>query len=208
MIAVSRVTVTHDGKGGIAPDSAVGDHGTVIRLWAGHRLLSENIIRPHRRPGRPIIFCLLVSEGIAIRVGCQMLGSMVRALDKLPEWFEWTCFDAHDCRLRHLAWNQRSCGLTTRLRATGGRGLVAHPMLRYWTMAISNPLPCRFLSLPVYALGSRLLVIWTSLVDGDQVTSVKRTRLTRHRIPGKQPSVPGWEIPAPKRWTRSSPSRV
>ena len=43
----------------------------LFEQWAGHRLLSEKVIRPHVRAGRPISFpSVPVSEGIEIRHGC------------------------------------------------------------------------------------------------------------------------------------------
>ena len=160
MIAVARVSVNHDGKGGTAPDPLVWDQGSrpkvrkldirvnvdlaslpgppgflnsswiqvdaghitdadisawpksvgilpflVLRTghlilltwvffgspffsflilfehWAGHRLLSEKVTRPHVRAGRPILLpSVPVSEGIEIRHGCQFLSSLIRAL--------------------------------------------------------------------------------------------------------------------------------
>ena len=47
----------------------------LFEQWAGHRLLSEKVTRPHVRP---------VSEGIEIRQGCQFISSLVGALSKLP----------------------------------------------------------------------------------------------------------------------------
>ena len=42
--------------------------------WAGHRLLSEKVTRPHVRAHRPIsISSVPVSEGIEIRQGCRFI---------------------------------------------------------------------------------------------------------------------------------------
>ena len=168
MIAIARVSVNHDGKGGAAPDPLVWDQGSkpkvrrlAIRVtvdlaslpgppgflncdwvqvhaghitdadisawpysvgilvrftsflgtlhwpsgsvdlghfgisflellilfeqWAGHRLLSEKVTRPHVRAGRPISLpSVPVSDGIEIRHGCQFLSSLLCALAKLP----------------------------------------------------------------------------------------------------------------------------
>ena len=168
MIAIARVSVDHDGKGGTAPDPLVWDQGSrpkvrklhirvnvdlaslpgppgflksswiqvdaghitgadisawpysvgilvrftsffgtlhwpsgsvdlghfgisflelliLFEQWAGHRLLSEKVTRPHVRAGRPILFpSVPVSEGIEIRHRCQFLSSLVRARAKLP----------------------------------------------------------------------------------------------------------------------------
>ena len=57
----------------------------LFEQWAGHRLLSEKVTRPHVRAGRPISLpSVPVSEGIEIRHGCQFLSSLLRALGKLP----------------------------------------------------------------------------------------------------------------------------
>ena len=58
---------------------------TLFEQWAGHRLLSEKVTRPHIRAGRPILFpSVPVSEGIEIRHGCQFLSSLLRALAMVP----------------------------------------------------------------------------------------------------------------------------
>ena len=74
--------------------------------WAGHRLPSEKVTRPHVRANRPILLpSVPVSEGIEIRHGCQFLGSLVRALAKLPGGlgrFLPCRIGSHMSRLRHL----------------------------------------------------------------------------------------------------------
>ena len=58
---------------------------TLFEQWAGHRLLSEKVTRPHGKANHPIfIHSVPVSEGIEIRNGCQFVSSLVRALAKLP----------------------------------------------------------------------------------------------------------------------------
>ena len=57
----------------------------LFEQWAGHRLLSEKVTRPHVRANRPILIpSVPVSEGIGIRHGCPFISSLVRALAKLP----------------------------------------------------------------------------------------------------------------------------
>ena len=201
MIAVARVSVNHDGKGGAAPDPLVWDQesrpkirkldirfnvdlaslpgppgflnhscihvhagritaddvaawpysvGILVRFtsflstlhwpsgagdlghfgvsflelliffeqWAGHRLLSEKVTRPHVKANRPVLLpSVPVSEGIEIRHGCQFLSSLVRALAKLPgglDRFLPCSLGSHMSRLRHLGLNQCSHGLTSR----------------------------------------------------------------------------------------------
>ena len=182
-IAISQVSVNHDGRGGTAPDRLVWDQGsgpsrekltlglTLIRFlvllvscaglgsrlmvgaslvlmllpgrvvfvccefssflgslqwpadtgdlwhhgvsylrvlilfeqWAGHRLLSVKVTRPHVRAHRPIfISSVPVSEGTEIWQGCRFVSSMVRALGKLlgglgrflPRFGRWASFQA------------------------------------------------------------------------------------------------------------------
>ena len=86
----------------------------LFEQWAGHRLLSEKVTRPHVRANRLILVpSVPVSEGIEIRHGCQFLGSLVRALAKLPGGlgrFLPCRLGSHMSRLRHLGWNQCSHG--------------------------------------------------------------------------------------------------
>ena len=89
----------------------------LFEQWAGHRLLSEKVTRPHVRANRPILIpSVPVSEGIEIRHGCQFIRSLVRALAKLPGGlgrFLPCGLGSHVSRLRHLGWNQCSHGLTS-----------------------------------------------------------------------------------------------
>ena len=79
----------------------------LFEQWAGHRLLSEKVTRPHVRANRPILLpSVPVSEGIEIRHGCQFLSSSVRPLAKLPGRFVPCHLGSHMSRLRHLGWNQ------------------------------------------------------------------------------------------------------
>ena len=90
----------------------------LFEQWAGHRLLSEKVTRPHSRAGRPILIpSVPVSEGIEIRHGCQFVSSLVRALSKLPGGigrFLPCSLVSHMSRLRQLGWNQCSHGLSSR----------------------------------------------------------------------------------------------
>ena len=90
----------------------------LFEQWAGHRLLSEKVTRPHVRANRPILIpSVPVPEGIEIRHGCQYVSSLVRALAKLPGGlgrFLPCGLGSHMSRLTHLGWNQCSHGLTSR----------------------------------------------------------------------------------------------
>ena len=90
----------------------------LFEQWAGHRLLSAKVTRPHVRANRPILIpSIPVSEGIEIRHGCQFLSSLLRALAKLPGGlgrFLPCRVGSHLSRLRHLGWNQCSHGLASR----------------------------------------------------------------------------------------------
>ena len=78
-------------------------------------MFSEKVTRPHVRAHRPILTAsVLVTEGIEIRHGCQLLSSLIRALSKLSGGlgrFLPCNLGSHMSRLRHLGWNQCSHGL-------------------------------------------------------------------------------------------------
>ena len=78
----------------------------LFEQWAGHRLLSEKVTRPHVRANRPmLILSVPMSEGIEIRHGCQFLSCLVRALAKLSGGlgrFLPCSLGSHMSRLRHL----------------------------------------------------------------------------------------------------------
>ena len=90
----------------------------LFEQWAGHRLLSEKVTRPHVRANRPILIpSVPVSEGIEIRQGCQFISSLVRTLAKLSGGhgrFLPCRIGSHLSRLRHPGWNQCSRGLSSR----------------------------------------------------------------------------------------------
>ena len=202
----------------------------LFEQWAGHRLLSEKVVRPHARAGRPIsVSSVPVSEGIEIRHGCQFLSSLLRALGKLPGGlgrFLPCRLGPHLSRLRHVGWNQCSHGLDSRpleschhqcLRAVCG--LLGYPRgpalelldgtlkLRYCTLPFTKRFPPW--SLP--RVGSqdvmRHLVSPDHLpVAGDDVG--KRVRLTKKTRPGfrfhENPD-PVLGHSTPRRWKRLRP---
>ena len=197
----------------------------LFEQWAGHRLLSEKVTRPHIRAGRPILFpSVPVSEGIEIRHGCQFLSSLVRALSKLPGGlgrFMPCSLGSHMSRLRHLGWNQCSHGLTSRpleschhqcLKAVCG--VLGYPKgsalelldgtlkLRHCTEVFT--MPFHPWSLPRVGNGSGKLqsIIPGHLLDAGGNLG-KRVRLTRKTRPSESSHVnpdPGHSMP--RRWKR------
>ena len=313
MIAVARVSVNHDGKGGTAPDPLVWDQGRrpkirklairvnvdlaslpgppgflngswiqvaaghiigadiaawpysvgiLIRFtsflntlhwpsgtedfghfgisflqllilfeqWAGHRLLSEKVIRPHVRANRPILIpSVPVSEGIEIRHGYQFVSSSVRALSKLPGGlgrFLPCDLGSHMSRLRHLGWNQCSHGLSSRpleschhqcLKAVcGGLGypkgsalelLDGALKLRHCTEVFAKRFPPWSLTRVGYGSGKRYGITPGHSSDAGG-NSGKRVRLTKKTRPGAASHVipdpdPGHSTP--RRWKRFCP---
>ena len=62
----------------------------LFEQWAGHRLLSEKVTRPHVRADRPILIpSAPVSEGIETRHRCQFLSVQVKAswMESVFSWF-------------------------------------------------------------------------------------------------------------------------
>ena len=173
----------------------------LFEQWAGYRLLGEKVTRPHVRAGRPIsVSSVPVSEGMEIRHGCQFISSLVRALSKLPGGlgrFLPCQVGTHLSRLRHLGWNQRSHGLTSRpLESCHHRclsavcGVLGYPKgsaaelldgalkLRCCTTPFSNRFPTW--SLPPVGNGrirSLDIAIGDAVANGSN--GVKRVRLTR-----------------------------
>ena len=309
MIAIARVSVNHDGKGGTAPDPLVWDQGSkpkfrkldirvtedlaslpgppgflhcdwvqvhaghitdadvaawpysvgilvrftsflgtlhwpsgsvdfrhfgisflelliLFEQWAGHRLLSESVTRPHVRAGRPILLpSVPVSEGIEIRHGCQFLSSLVRALGKLPGGlarFLPCQVGSHLSRLRHLGWNQCSHGLTSgpieschHLCLSAICGVLGYPRgsaaelldgvlkLRCCTTPFSKRFPTW--SLPPVGHGRiRSLDVATGHAVGGN--TVKRVRLTRKTQGSVTPvNNPDQGHSTPRRWKRLRP---
>ena len=196
--------------------------------WAGHRLLSEKVTRPHVRAGRPIsVSSVPVSEGIEIRHGCQFISSLVRALGKLPGGlgrFLPCQVGTHLSRLRHLGWNQCSHGLTSRpLESCHHRclsavcGILGYPKgsaaelldgalkLRCCTTPFSNRFPTW--SLPPVGNGRvRSFGDATGHSVGEGGSMVKRVRLTRKtRVSVEPVSIPDQGHSTSRRWKRLRP---
>ena len=198
--------------------------------WAGHRLLSEKVTRPHVKAHRPILIpSVLVSEGIEIRHGCQFLSSLIRALAKLSGGlgrFLLCSLDSHMSRLRHLGWNQCSHGLSSRpleschhqcLKAVCG--LLGYPQgsalelldgtlkLRYCTTLFTKRFPPW--SLPRVGNGSDKRQFGTPghlTEPGGNLG--KRVRLTKKTRPGVSSHVNPDPVPGhstPRRWKRLLP---
>ena len=88
---------------------------TLFVRWAGHRLLSEKVTRPHVRANRPILVpSVPVSEGIEIRHGCQVISILVRALAKLPGGLGRFLPRGIGSHMSRLRWNQCSHELTSK----------------------------------------------------------------------------------------------
>ena len=201
----------------------------LFEQWAAHRLLSEKVIRPHVRAGRPISLpSVPVSEGIEIRHGCQFLSSLLRALGKLPGGlgrFLPCRLGTHLSRLRHVGWNQCSHGLDSRplesciisaLRLYVGfwgipKGSALELLdgtlkLRYYTYSFyqasspwSLPQVCFGLVKGVLVL---LVISWiliVLLVKGSGLPR-RRSNISSHVIPDP---VPGHSTP--RRWKRLLP---
>ena len=200
----------------------------LFEQWAGHRLLSEKVTRPHVRAGRPILVpSVPVSEGIEIRHGCQFISSLVRALGKLPGGlgrFLPCQIGTHLSRLRHLGWNQCSHGLTSRpleschhhcLSAVCGilgypKGSAAELLdgvlkLRCCTTPFSNRFPTW--SLPPIGNGRvRGFDAATCHSVGEGSNKVKRVRLTRKtRVSVSPVRLPDQGHSTPRRWKRLRP---
>ena len=202
----------------------------LLEQWAGHRLLSEKVTRPHVRAGRPILVpSVPVSEGIEIRHGCQFISSLVWALGKLPGGlgrFLPCQVGTHLSRLRHLGWNQCSHGLTSRpleschhLCLSAVCGLLGYPKgsaaelldgalkLRCCTTPFSSRFPTW--SLPPVGYGRiRSFDAATGHSVGEGSNMVKRVRLTRKtRVSVPPVSIPDQGHSTPRRWKRlRSPS--
>ena len=202
----------------------------LFEQWAGHRLLSEKVTRPHVTAGRPISLpSVPVSEGIEIRHGCQFLSSFIRALGKLPGGlgrFLPCNLGTHLSRLRHVGWNQCSHGLDSRpleschhqcLKALCG--VLGYPKcsalelldgtlkLRHCTDLFTRRFPPWSLPRVGSGVGKRLSVTTDHLLDSGS-TEGKRVRLTKKTRPSASSHVipdpdPGHSTP--RRWKRLRP---
>ena len=200
----------------------------IFEQWAGHRLLSEKVTRPHVRAGRPILVpSVPVSEGIEIRHGCQFISGLVRALGKLPGGlgrFLPCQIGTHLSRLRHLGWNQCFHGLTSRqLESCHHRclsavcGILCYPKgsaaelldgvlkLRCCTTPFSNTFPTWFLP-PIGDGRVRGFDVATCHSVGEGSNEVKRVRLTRKtRVSVSPVRFPDQVHSTPRRWKRLRP---
>ena len=194
----------------------------LFEQWAGHRLLSEKVTRPHVRANRPILIpSVPVSEGIEIRHSCQCISSLVRALSKLPGGlgrFLPCGLGSHMSRLRHLGWNQCSHGLSSRppeschhqcLEAVCGvlgypKGLALELLdgtlkLRHCTEVFTMRFHPWSLPRVGYGGGKRQVVTHGHLLDAGSTVG-KRVRLTRKTRPGASSHViPDPGHPTPRR---------
>ena len=200
----------------------------LFEQWAGHRLLSEKVTRPHVRANRPtLIPSVPVSEGIQIRHGCQV--SLVRALAKLPGSlgrFLPCRLGSHRSRLRHLGWNQCSHGLSSRpleschhqcLKAVCG--VLGYPEgsaseLLDGTLKLRRCTTLFTVRFPPWSLprvgdgGGKRQSVTPGHQPDEGSNAGKRVRLTRKTRPGASSHViPDPGHPTPRRWKRlRSPS--
>ena len=89
-------------------------------LWAGERLSLEKAHPRYLRPGRPIsVSAVPFGPGIDIWRSCRFIGAVMRSLCLLPGGlgrFVPCSIGANHCRLRHIGWEKRGHGLTSRPR--------------------------------------------------------------------------------------------
>ena len=108
----------------------------LFEQWAGHRLLSEKVTRPHVRAHRPSsISSVPVPEGIVIRQERRFTSSLIRALGKLPGGLGrfLPCSVGSQC-LRHGPVRVQVPYLTRSEDGHGpGRGLEMHYTATFWT---------------------------------------------------------------------------
>ena len=93
----------------------------VYELWAGERLSLEKAHPRFLRPGRQIsVSAVPFGPGIDIWRSCRFIGALMRPLSLLPlgglRRFVPCSIGANHCRLRHIGWEKRGHGLTSRPR--------------------------------------------------------------------------------------------
>ena len=130
----------------------------MFEVYTGHRLHTENAVRPHLRPRRPLVFSgFSVGIGQEIRHGCQFLHSLFRALGHLPGGLSrfFPCQPgAHYARLSHLGWGRYGHGLSSRPRESCDHQFLT-PLLNFFgypdgaaTELFNGPLKLRYSSTP------------------------------------------------------------
>ena len=159
----------------------------LFEQWAGHRLLSEKVTPPHVRANRPILITsVLVSEGFEIRLGCQLIRSLVRALGKLPRGigrFLPCRVRSHMSRLQHIGGGNsvrmrylpESCHISVLKRSVGVWVIQLVQLRSFWMVRSSSAAAPRFFSdrflskvLPWHGYGAGKLVALASrrLLEG------------------------------------------
>ena len=97
--------------------------------WAGERLRVEDSLPKYRRPGRSIsVSAAPLVPDTHIWKRCRFLGSMLRALTKLPGGlgrFIPGRIGANHGRLRHVGWEKCCHGLTCRPLESSGEGFLS-----------------------------------------------------------------------------------
>ena len=179
----------------------------LFEQWAGHRLLSEKVTRPHVRANRPILIpSMPVSEGIEIRHDCQFISSLIRALAKLPgglNQFLPCELGSHMSRLRHLGWNQCShfqaaCGVLGYPKGSGLELLDGTLKLRHCTEVFTMRFSPWSLPRVGYGDGKRQFDTPGHLVDagGNVGNRVRLTKKTRPGVSSRSNPDPGHPKPS------------
>ena len=107
----------------------------MFKIFAGHRLQTEEAVRAHLRPRRPLVFSgFTVGMGQEIRHDCQCLHSLFRALGRLPGGlarFIPCQPSAHYTRFLHVGWRRCGHGLSSRPRESCDHQFLA-PLLNFF----------------------------------------------------------------------------
>ena len=107
----------------------------LYELWAGERLVLESASPRYLLPGRPIsVSAVPLGLGIDIWRSCRFIGALMRSLCTLPGglgWFVPCSNGANHCRRRHIAWEKRGHGLTSRPRGTAWESFLNKLLLLF-----------------------------------------------------------------------------
>ena len=100
----------------------------LYEVWAGERLELEKAVPWYRRPGRSIsVSAVPFGLGNDIWRSCRFIGSLFRGLRDLPLGLRRLVpcdIGANHCRLRHIGWERRGHGLTSRPRESASEDFL------------------------------------------------------------------------------------